>query len=78
MVIIPSQGLKGALIRGDVTKMKIWKGIVNSFDPQLKVPTVDIEISERDYENSGTIEQIWDPVSTLFLMIKDLVAEIFL
>ena len=43
MVIVPSQGLKRALIRGGIAKMKIWKGLVLSI-LKLKETTVDIEI----------------------------------
>ena len=32
------QGLKGTLIRGGITKIKIWRDII------FKVPIVDIEI----------------------------------
>jgi len=35
MVIVPSQGLKGTLIFGGVTKTNVWKGIV-FIDPQIK------------------------------------------
>ena len=71
--------MKGALIRGDVTKMKIWKNILDSFDPQLKVPTVVIEyeysIQKFSTKTAELKEKIWDPVFILFLMIKDLVAK---
>ena len=36
MVIVPSQGLSGALIRGGITKIKIWKGKGFLVDPQIK------------------------------------------
>jgi len=32
MVIAPCQGLKGSLIREEITKMKTWKGIVSTVD----------------------------------------------
>ena len=36
MVIVPSQGLPGALIRGGLTKIKIWKSLGFLVDPQIK------------------------------------------
>ena len=47
MVIAPCQGLKGSLIREEITKMKIWKGIVS---------TVDIGIISIQQKTSSTAQ----------------------
>jgi len=43
MVILPSQSLKGALVRRGLTKMKIWRKGMAFYKQslKLKVPTVD-------------------------------------
>ena len=58
------QGLKGTLIRGGITKIKIWRDII------FKVPIVDIEIKRSwlwvsniwtlESENSGIGRRLLD------------------
>ena len=49
MVIVPSQGLKGAFIRGGKTRIKIQKSIVFLQTLKLKIPN---QSRDRDYEYS--------------------------
>ena len=50
MVIILSEGLKGALIRRGLAKMKIWKGLAFYRSSNKKYPQWISRSNNRDYK----------------------------
>jgi len=62
MVIVPSQGLKEALIRGGITKMKILKDNIEYRDQAIGIMSIQRKRSQNSGYRRGDAFLIGNPI----------------